>query len=228
MHVETMPGAMTDSMRMFQLGILGGKPAPGQIGAQPEWAYKGDGRCVVEPEHPFAMPGFTESFGEEAEIVGVYIIDAGGTPWRVGFALGNDCTDHMLEQRNYLYLAHAKLRACAIGPELLLGELPASVQGEVRIARGDKIIWSSSFASGEDAMCHSVANLEHHLFKYGLFRRPGDIHVHFFGADTISASVGIQVQDGDRFEVEVPLFGRPLRNRLVVMHDQALVQVRAL
>ena len=36
-------GTLTDSMRMFQWGVEGGKPAPGQAGAQPEWFYKGDG-----------------------------------------------------------------------------------------------------------------------------------------------------------------------------------------
>src|SRR5262245_47183630 len=40
MHAALQSGTATDSMRMFQIGVDGGKPAAGQIGAQPEWAYK--------------------------------------------------------------------------------------------------------------------------------------------------------------------------------------------
>src|SRR6185437_3078455 len=32
---------LTDSMKMFRWGIEGGRPADGQIGAAPEWFYKG-------------------------------------------------------------------------------------------------------------------------------------------------------------------------------------------
>ena len=33
--------ALSDSMKMFKQGLEGGKPAKGQVGAQPEWFYKG-------------------------------------------------------------------------------------------------------------------------------------------------------------------------------------------
>ena len=38
---------LTDSMKMFRMGLEGGKPAPGEPGVQPEWFYKGNGRIVV-------------------------------------------------------------------------------------------------------------------------------------------------------------------------------------
>ena len=41
-------------------------------------------------------------------------------------------------------------------------------------------------------MCHPIANLEHHHFKYAGFRRPGDVHVYFFGASTLSCADGIK------------------------------------
>ena len=63
-------------------------------------------------------------------------------------------------------------------------------------------------------MCHSIANLEHHHFKYGLFRRTGDVHVHFFGAATGSFTDKIETKPGDVFEIESHVFGRPLRNTL--------------
>jgi hypothetical protein len=43
---------LTDSMRMFLMGVEGGKPAAGAVGAQPEWFYKGDGSHVVGPARP--------------------------------------------------------------------------------------------------------------------------------------------------------------------------------
>jgi hypothetical protein len=218
----------TDSARMFQIGLASGKPASGEIGAEPEWAYKGDGRCIVPPEQALTWPGFAEDGGEEAEIAGIYVIDDHGNPWRVGFAIGNEFADHVLEKRNYLYLAHSKLRQCSIGPELLVGELPPVIDGTIRIVRQGQVAWSSLFESGEARMCHSIGNLEHHHFKYELFRRPGDVHVHFFGANHVSFGSGFRAQPGDSFEVDVPLFGRPLRNPLILGSNNSLVQVRPL
>lgn len=228
MHAAVAAGTATDSIRMFQLGLEGGKPAPGAIGVQPEWAYKGDGRCVVAPEHPLLQPGYADDGGEEAEIAGLYLIADDGSPWRVGYAIGNEFADHVMERKNYLYLAHSKLRQCSFGPELLIGELPASVSGEVRIRRGNETVWSSAFESGEANMCHAIANLEQHHFKYELFRRPGDVHIHFFGANGVSFGAGFQPSDGDIFEIDVPLFGRALRNQLRIDASDPPVRVRGL
>ena len=228
MHTAMAAGNGTDTMRMFQIGLEGGKPAHGEIGAQPEWAYKGDGRCIVAPEQPLTQPAFADDGGEEAEIAGLYVIDDDGDPWRVGYALGNEFADHVLERKNYLYLAHSKLRECSFGPELLVGELPDAVRGEVRIRRAGAIVWSSPFETGEAHMCHAIANLEQHHFKYDLFRRPGDVHVHFFGANGVSFGTGFQTRAGDLFEIDVPLFGRPLRNALKIAPNADMVRVRAL
>jgi hypothetical protein len=221
--------ANSRSSVLYGSEVEGGKPAPGAIGAQPEWAYKGDGRCIVPPEHPLTQPAYADDGGEEAEIAGVYLIGDDGAPWRVGYALGNEFADHILERKNYLYLAHSKLRECSFGPELLVGELPESLSGSVRIRRGGEVIWSSPFETGEANMCHAIANLEHHHFKYELFRRPGDVHIHFFGANGVSFGAGIRTEAGDIFEIELPLFGRPLRNPLQIDNQpQPLVQIRAL
>ena len=61
-------------------------------------------------------------------------------------------------------------------------------------------------------MCHSLANLEHHHFKFEQHRRPGDAHVYFFGADAFSFGDAIELQDNDVMEVAFDGFGRPLRN----------------
>ena len=208
------PTKLTDSMRLFKLGLEGGKPRRGETGAQPEWFYKGDGSILVAPEGDLKSPSFALDGGEEPEIVGVYLIDEGGTPVRIGFALGNEFSDHVTERENYLWLAHSKLRPASVGPELLVGDLPADIQGVSRIRRGKEVIWEKPFLSGEQNMAHSIANLESHHFKYGLFRRPGDVHVHFFGTATLSFSANLHTEKGDIFEIESEPFGLPLRNRL--------------
>ena len=85
----------------------------------------------------------------------------------------------------------------------------------MRIVRDGETIWEKPFLSGEDNMSHSLANLEHHHFKYDLFRRPGDVHVHFFGTATLSFTDGVQTKVGDVFEIEAAPFTLPLRNLLV-------------
>jgi hypothetical protein len=211
----------TDSMRMFRIGLEGGKPKNGAPGAQPEWFYKGTGDALIAPCGSLERPVFAEDGGEEPEIAGIYLIGDDGEPYRIGFALANEFSDHVMERRNYLYLAHSKLRQASVGPELLVGELPASIEGVSRIRRGRDVVFEKPFLSGESNMSHSIANLEHHHFKYGIFRRPGDVHVHMFGTATLSFADGFVPQDGDVFEIEAAPFGMPLSNRLSVAPDEA-------
>jgi hypothetical protein len=216
-------------MRLFQWGLEGGKPPPGEISVQPEWFYKGNGHGVVAPEQPLWLPAFALDGGEEAELVGLYVIAESGAILRIGFALGNEFSDHVMERQNYLYLAHSKLRPCSFGPELLVGNLPPDVQGRVRIVRDGRKIWAETFATGEENMTYTMAQLEHHHFKYALFRQPGDVHCHFFGTATLSFSAGIGAQAGDVFEISAPPFGRPLRNSLQrVTESDRLIIVQSL
>ncbi len=212
MHAKA-PEDETDSMKMFRMGVEGGKPASG-IGVQPEWFYKGTGHALVAPGHPLTSPGFAEDGGEEPELAGLYIIGPDGTPFRLGFALANEFSDHVMERQNYLYLAHSKLRPCSVGPELLIDTLPDSVTGTSRILRDGTAIFDKPFLSGEANMSHTIANLEHHHFKYGVFCQPGDVHIHMFGTATLSFGDGIAPQAGDVFEIAAPDFGLPLRNPL--------------
>jgi hypothetical protein len=229
MHAKAAAGeALTDSMRLFQWGLEGGKPSAGQPGVQPEWFYKGNGYNVAAPEADLVSPAFALDGGEEAELVGLYVINPRGEPLRVGYALGNEFSDHVMEAQNYLYLAHSKLRPCSYGPELLLGEAPGNLAGRVRIVRDASILWEAPFLTGEDNMSYTLAGLEGHHFKYEFFRRPGDVHCHFFGAAVLSRNAGIATHPGDRFEIEAPGFGRPLRNTLSCAAQQPEVAVRVL
>jgi hypothetical protein len=213
MHKAAASGAVTDSMRMFMLGVEGGKPESGP-GVQPEWFYKGDGSCVIGPEAELPSPEFALDGSEEPEIAGIYIIDSACRPRRLGYCLANEFSDHVTERGNYLWLAHSKLRPAALGPELLTGTLPQDIRGTSRIVRDGATLWEKPFLTGEANMSHWLSNLEHHHFKYALFRRPGDVHVHFFGTATLSFAEGVTTRANDVFEIEAPPFRYPLRNRL--------------
>lgn len=224
MHKQNKPvEELTDSMKMFRMGLENGKPADGEKGVQPEWFYKGNGHIVANPGHPILSPSFALDAGEEPEIAGIYVIDEDGQPRRLGFALGNEFSDHVTERINYLYLAHSKLRACSFGPELRVGDLPRNVQGMSRILRGGQVLWEKPFLSGEDNMSHTIANLEYHHFKYDLFCQPGDVHVHMFGTATLSFADGISTQPDDVFEIEESQFGLPLRNPVQVEDEKPVV-----
>jgi hypothetical protein len=221
---------VTDSMRMFQWGIEGGRPAAGEVGIAPEWFYKGNGSMLQAPFASLTIPSYAEDGGEEAELAGIYVIGEDGTPYRLGMAAGNEFSDHQFEKRNYLNLAGSKLRTCSLGPELVVGAGFQSVVGEVRIERGTDTIWSKKVATGEENMCHSLANLEHHHFKFEGHRQPGDVHVHFFGAHSLSFGEGLVLKDGDWMDIRYEGFGRALRNsiRVEAKSVNRLIEVRSL
>ena len=207
---------LTDSMKMFRWGVEGGRPDAGQIGMPPEWFYKGNGSILRSHREALQVPPFAEDGGEEAELASIYIIGPEGQPLRIGIAVGNEFSDHCFEKKNYLNLAASKLRNCAIGPELVLDPEFGSVLGEVKIERGNRLLWKKEIHSGERNMCHSLQNLEHHHFKFEQHRQPGDLHVHFLGADCLSFGEGIRLTDGDVVEISFQGFGRALRNRVHV------------
>jgi hypothetical protein len=229
MHAVQKPEVLTDSMKMYQAGLEGGRPAPGTIGVAPEWFYKGCGTILRAHGESLEVPAFGLDGGEEAEVAGAYIIDPSGVPRRVGLSLANEFSDHKMEKLSYLHLAPSKLRTCAIGPELIVDAEFEDARGTVKIWRQGQTLWSKSFATGQQNMSHSLANLEHHHFKYPAHRRPGDVHIHFFGADVFSFGEGIELADGDEMEIELAGFGRALRNPLrIVRTAQELVGVEAL
>ncbi len=228
MHIADQPKTaeqVTDSMRMFDWGVAGGRPGKDEIGVAPEWFYKGDGSVIRGPFEPLEIPGHAEDGGEEAEIAGIYIIGDDAIPYRIGMTAGNEFSDHKFERRNYLNLAGSKLRTCSLGPELVVGAAFQNVKGEVRIQRSGKTLWEKRIASGEENMCHALSNLEHHHFKFEGHRQPGSVHVHFFGADALSFGDGLELVDGDWAEVRFDGFGRALRNPVHVS-ERMTVPVR--
>ncbi|MDA1162396.1 MAG: GguC family protein [Planctomycetota bacterium] len=220
-------GPQTDSARMFAMGLAGGKPAAGQRGAGPEWFYKGNGSVLRGPNDSLLIPDFTEDGGEEPELAGLYIIGEDGQPYRLGFTLGNEWSDHAVERVNYLYLAPSKLRTCAIGPELNTDFAFDSLDLRCSVSRNGETIYDSGpLLSGEENMCHSLANCEDHHFKYPQHRRPGDVHVHFFGTSRLSHTTrDWKYQPGDEIHIEASTFSSPLVNVVAAGNDESLSPV---
>ena len=218
---------LTDSMRMFRWGLEGGRPEPNRLGAPPEWFYKGNGTALRAHGEELLVPGYAEDGGEEAEIAGVYVIDASGHPRRIGMATGNEFSDHKFEKHNYLNLAGSKLRTCALGPELAVDPDFGLVPGRVSIERAGRVIWEREIATGDREMCHSVANIEHHHFKFEAHRRPGDVHVHYYGAHSLSFADAVVLAQGDVMAIQYAGFGRALRNPVTIatpLREPVLVQ----
>ena len=228
MHASADAANQTDSARMFAMGLEGGKPSPGKRGVSPEWFYKGNGSILRGHRDRLDIPGFALDGGEEPEIVGCYIIAPDGTPRRLGLTLGNEWSDHETEKINYLYLAPSKLRTCSIGPELITDcdfddlTLRCTVQRE-----GQIIYESGDLKTGEEFMCHSLANCEDHHFKYPQHRQPGDVHLHFLGTSKLSHSTrDWKYKTGDEIRIEAPGFSSPLINTVQQTSDSDSTPVR--
>jgi hypothetical protein len=211
---------ITDSLLMYQWGEEAGRPASGSIGVQPEWFYKGNGTCLRAHGQSLEVPAYANDGGEEPEIAGVYVVDEDGNPWRIGFTTGNEFSDHIMEKKNYLYLAPSKLRQCSIGPELVLGNDFELLEGNVSVSRDGDSLWTADIKTGEKNITHSLENMEYHHFKYSSHRVPLQAHIHFFGADAFSYGKGIKLQDGDIMLVEWKGMGRALQNTLRITGEK--------
>ena len=216
MHIAQKKEDLTDSMKMYLWGLEGGRPTKGSIGIQPEWFYKGNGTNLRGHRDTLLTPPWADDGGEEPEVAGIYLNDKEGKPWRLGFTTSNEFSDHVMERKNYLYLAPSKIRTCSIGPELVLEHAFTNLKGSVSISRKGENIWEKSVKTGEENMAHSLENLEYHHFKYPNHRVPGQVHIHFFGADAFSFGEQVSLRDGDVMQVQWEGMGRALVNTLSI------------
>ncbi|MEO8886536.1 MAG: AraD1 family protein [Mucilaginibacter sp.] len=219
----------TDSLIVYQWGVEGGNPEPGKIGVQPEWFYKGTGYMLKAHGEPLEVPPYGNDGGEEPEVAALYIIDKNGQPHRVGFCTGNEFSDHVMEKKNYLYLAPSKLRQCSIGPELVIDADFKELNGKVSVSRGNETLWESVATTGENNMAHSLANLEYHHFKYEGHRMPLQVHVHYLGTNAFSYSIKLLLQHNDLMTVQWDGMGRALQNPIKISSEpEELVEIKSI
>lgn len=203
-------------------------PVQGNAPRTPPWFYKGNGSHLRAHGEALTIPSYGVSGAEEAELVGVYVIGADGTPCRVGITPGNEFADAGLAAEDPRMLAHAKMRTCSIGPELVLDADFEDVQGSVRVERGGATLWSRELATGAKHTLFSIADVEDSLFQCDAHRIPGTAHVHYLGGSASSHADGIRLQNGDQVVVEWKDFGRPLRNLIEREVEGVLVETKVL
>lgn len=205
-HPQDLARCFVSGCANAHTGTRAGRPAA------PPWFYKGNGAHLRAHGEALTIPGFAMSGAEEAELVGVWVVATDGTPVRVGITAGNEFADPAMAEADARLLSHAKLRTCAIGPELVLDPTFEDIGGLARVERGGKRIWSREIATGERYTQFSLAEVEEHLFKYTAHRVPGDAHIHYLGGSVSSYADGVRLEQGDHVVIEWDGFGRPLRN----------------
>jgi hypothetical protein len=163
---------------------------------------------------PLTIPAFASGGAEEAELAGVYLIGPDGVPRRVGLTPGNEFADPATAAKDARLLSRAKLRTCAIGPELALDAEFQDVAGSVAVERGGAPMWSRAIRTGEQHTAFTLEQIERHHFEFEAHRIPGDAHVHFLGGSVSSFTDGVVLEEGDEVVIQWEGFGRPLRNRI--------------
>jgi hypothetical protein len=182
----------------------------------PPWFTKGNGMHLRGHGEPLTIPAFARGGAEEAELAAVYLIGPDGVPRRVGLTPGNEFADAMMAAQDARLLSRAKLRNCAIGPELVLDAEFQDVAGSVvveRVIDGLRVpIWCKEIRTGEKHTAFRLEQIEQHHFEFQPHRIPGDVHVHFLGGSVSSYGDGVTLDEGDEIVIQWEGFGFPLRN----------------
>lgn len=219
--------ALTEAQKIYLMGVDHGRPSLADIGAVPEWFFKGFGSQIKASGQTLNLSVHMQGGGEEAELAVIYMIDDHQQAHRIGTALGNEFSDHLLEKQNHYYLAQSKLAPCSLGPEIYIGRIPEKVAGTIEILRNQYCLWSSKYNTGLQHMVHSLDNIEHHVFKHDIFRMPGDVHVLFLGADRLSFEDNILLQTDDVIRISGDLFQHPLINKVQLQTHKIKYRVRS-
>ncbi|MCU1340035.1 MAG: fumarylacetoacetate hydrolase [Bryobacterales bacterium] len=184
----------------------------GKSPAAPPWFTKGNGVNLRAHGEALTIPGFASGGAEEAELAAVYVIGPDGLPRRVGLTPGNEFADPAMVGQDARLLSRAKLRSCAIGPELALDAEFQDVAGSVAVERGGAPIWSKEIRTGEKHTAFRLEEIERHHFQFEAHRIPGDAHVHFLGGSISSFGDEVVLEEGDQVVIQWEGFGRLLRN----------------
>lgn len=116
--------------------------------ARPELFYKGSARTVVATGQPIRIRADATWNVPEPELV--LAISAAGRI--IGYTTGNDVSSRDIEGENPLYLPQAKVYdgSCALGPLLVLGDLPdRSTAIRLSIVRGGAAVFQDETSLAE-------------------------------------------------------------------------------
>jgi hypothetical protein len=210
--------------RCWVTGSEGAAGTRADDAAAASWFFRGSGSTLIAAGQPLPVPAFAPAGLPAAQLAGLYVIADDGVPCQVGWCLAHPVIDRALAGGGGA--GHARLRATAVGPEVLLGELPGALPATARILRGSKLLSEQSFDLGPATMARGFADLARDHFRYGMHRRPGDVHVHCFGSGAVATTAEAATPD-QVFELACPALGRPLRNRLATV-DVTAPAVRVL
>jgi hypothetical protein len=186
--------------------------APDALPIAPPWFTKGNGMHLRAHGEPLTIPAFSLGGVEEAELAAVYLIGPDGIPRRIGLTPGNEFADPAMAIQDARLLSRAKLRNCAIGPELALDAEFQDVAGSVAVERKGTPIWRKDIRTGEKHTAFRLEQIEQHHFEFEPHRIPGDVHVHFLGGSVSSYGDGVVLDEGDEVVIQWEGFGLPLRN----------------
>ncbi len=160
------------------------------------------GRCVVSSAGPpwkyiasgASLRGHGDSLpaAGSPDLAAVYLIAREGLPRRVGITVGN------------------RGRVSAIGPELILDPTLPRFKGAV--TSGPVSNLRSMELSAQVPLLLALASIEPDHFESADFRRPGDVHIHFFGERVFHSAAPVDAAEGEQAEIEFEGLGRALLN----------------
>lgn len=205
-------GRFADAQRVYLNGLDRGKPKDNEVGSRPGWFYKGNGHNLIKTGESLSVFNDSVHVGEEPELAFIYLIGKNKIPYRVGFCLGNELTDHGLEDDSAYYIAQSKFLSGAINSEICIGALPEKLLGTVEIFKNDEKKWSSDFCTGSSKMIHSLENLEYYYFRNNMNLNENDVHFLFLGVDRMSFSDGYTIEPDSEIVISSDTFKTKLVN----------------
>ncbi len=197
--------------------ITGSEIGPGEGQVPLGWFFRGNGATLVGSGQPLQQPDFGMGAAARAAVVGLYIIADDGTPCRLGWALGNDFTDDRVLGLGPAHRAPARLRASAVGPELVFGDLPREITGSVRLRRGSEVVEEVASPWGRRRWGKRWQRWRRTIF--GIRCSGGRGTCIFTSSLAVTARrLATAAQAGDVFEIAAPDFGLPLVSPLAAVN----------
>jgi hypothetical protein len=139
------------------------------------------------------------------DLAAVYLIGRDGSPRRIGVAQGH------------------RGRVSSLGPELILDPALARLAGVVKTGAGSTL--RSRELAAEVPLLLALASIEPDHFESADFRRPGDVHIHFFGERVFDSPAPMDAAEGEQAEIEFDGLGRALLN--TIRAEEAVWRVAA-